>query len=333
LRTGWLAEAAKALLTAILKVERDPEIIRQIMGEAELDPSVWFDRLDEAIVEISDRLDRADPTHDVLADEFAAANPDMAYGQGRFMRYDGSSWEPIADEEANRAMLGTLVAAKDRGVKPTSYVLGSVATFVRANLHVPDDRWDANPNIIVTRDKTLDIAPDGTYSVRPNDPEDYARDALPFDFDPAARCDVWQTFLWMLGPDVEGFLQEYAGLCLTADTSYEIALWLYGPRGSGRSTVIEGLLAMLGARAGRLSLRDIAESRFRLPAVVGKTCVYATEGISEYIKAADTIINIVSGEPVMIEHKGRDAYQYRPGAKIIWAMNDLPQLRDQHSGL
>jgi putative DNA primase/helicase len=120
---------------------------------------------------------------------------------------------------------------------------------------------------------------------------------------------------------------------LTADTSYEIALWLYGPRGSGRSTFIEGLLAMLGARAGRLSLRDIAESRFGLPAVVGKTMVYATESPADYIESADTIINVISGEVVMIEQKGKDAYQYRPGAKIVWAMNELPQFRDQQSGL
>jgi hypothetical protein len=50
---------------------------------------------------------------------------------------------------------------------------------------------------------------------------------------------------------------------------------LLGDRGSGRSTFIEGLLAMLGARAGRLGLREIAESRFGLPPLVGKTLVYA----------------------------------------------------------
>ncbi len=82
-----------------------------------------------------------------------------------------------------------------------------------------------------------------------------------------------------------------------------------------------------------MSLRDIAESRFGLPAVVGKSMVYATESPADYIKSADTIINVVSGEVVMIEHKGKDAYQYRPGAKIVWAMNELPQFRDQQSGL
>jgi putative DNA primase/helicase len=134
--------------------------------------------------------------------------------------------------------------------------MASVETFARADAFVPDNRWDANPDIIVTRGKTLDIAPDGAYSVRANAPEDYARDALGFDFDPDATCDVWHAFLERLPVDVASFLQEYAGYCLTADTSYEIAPWLYGPRGSGRSTFVEGLLAMLRARAGRLSLRD-----------------------------------------------------------------------------
>jgi hypothetical protein len=74
-------DAAETLLTAILKTgERDPEIVRALMSEAELDPSVWSDRLDDAISQLSDRLDRADPTHDVLADEFLADNPDLAFG-------------------------------------------------------------------------------------------------------------------------------------------------------------------------------------------------------------------------------------------------------------
>jgi putative DNA primase/helicase len=67
--------------------------------------------------------------------------------------------------------------------------------------------------------------------------------------------------------------------------------------------------------------------------LVGKTLVYATESPSDYVKSADTLINIISGEPVFIEAKGKDVYEYRPSAKIVWAMNSLPQLRDQHSGL
>lgn len=148
---GQTQAAAGDLLTAILKSgERDPEIFRTLMGEAELDESVWSDRLDDAIAEISDRLDKAEPTHDVLADEFLADNTNLVFGQRSWQRYDGAAWSPIADEKVNRALKTALVAAKDRGVKPTSYLMNSVETFARADTFVPDDRWDADPNVIVS---------------------------------------------------------------------------------------------------------------------------------------------------------------------------------------
>jgi len=326
-------EAAEALLTAILKVERDPAIVRQIMSEAAIDPSVWESQLDQAMQTLIRRLDAEDATDDVLAGEFLADNPGIVFGQREWMHYDGSSWTPMPREAIQRGLLDTMVAAKDRKVAPNSQRLASVETFVRVMTHVPDADWDANPNIIVTRRTTLEVAADGTYTTRENRAADYARDALPFDFDPNARADVWHAFLRPLDRDVVAFLQEFAGYALTGDTSCEMALWLLGDRGTGRSTFIEGLLAMLGARAGRLGLREIAESRFGLPPLVGKRLVYATESPSDYVKSADTLINIISGEPVFIEAKGKDVYEYRPSAKIVWAMNALPQLRDQHSGL
>jgi putative DNA primase/helicase len=283
---------------------------------------------------IIDKLDRADPTHDELADEFVARNPGIAFGQGRFMRYDGASWGPMADEEADREILGTLVDAKPRGIKPTSYLKASVEVFVRAKTFVPDSRWDANTDIIVTRDSTLDIAQDGSYTVRPNDPEDYARDALPFAFDPNANAPVWRYFLDdVLGEAERAYLQEFAGYCLTGDTSLEHAVLTVGPRGGGRSTFQVGLNAMLGARRGTLSIKDIAESRFGLSGIVGKTLLSSTENPGDYLKTTATINQVISGDTVKIERKGKDAFDYDPIAKILWAMNDLPQLRDQQSGL
>jgi putative DNA primase/helicase len=90
---------------------------------------------------------------------------------------------------------------------------------------------------------------------------------------------------------------------------------------------------MLGARRGTLSIKDIADSRFGLSGIVGKTLLSSTENPGDYLKSTTTINQVISGDTVRIERKGKDAFDYDPITKILWAMNDLPQLRDQQSGL
>jgi len=331
--------AAEALLTAILKVERDPEIVRALMGESEIDPSAWSEQLDGAITEICTMLDAEPATDDVLAEEFGASHPNIAYGQNAWMRYDGAAWSPVHEAEAEKAVQGVIIAAKGRArsarttLNPSASILASVARFARNNAFVPDGRWDRNPDIIVCRDKTLDIASGGSYVVRENDPSDYARDALPFEFDPEASCAVWRWFLEdQLPPEIGSYLQEFAGYCLTGDTDLEHAVITAGDMGGGRSTFQEGLNAMLGGRRGTLSIKDITESRFGLSGIVGKTLLSSTENPGDYLKDTKTIDALVSGDTVRVERKGVDGFDYDPIAKILWAVNDLPQLRDQHAG-
>ena len=82
---------------------------------------------------------------------------------------------------------------------------------------------------------------------------------------------MWEYALKSTVPDAADFLQEFAGYALTTDTRFEIAVWLYGPAGSGKSTVLTGLQTMLGERAGILGLADIERSSFALANLPGKT--------------------------------------------------------------
>jgi putative DNA primase/helicase len=111
-------------------------------------------------------------------------------------------------------------------------------------------------------------------------------------------------------------LGEFAGYCLTVDTSHELAVWLYGPPGGGKSTFIEGFKAMLGKYAGLLGLADIQRSRFALADLPGKTLVVAAEQPSDYISSSHILNAIISGEEILVERKFRDAFTVTPRAKI-----------------
>jgi putative DNA primase/helicase len=156
---------------------------------------------------------------------------------------------------------------------------------------------------------------------------------VPYEYDPSARPTIWDYFLRNTVPTAAHFLQEFAGYALTTEMVHELAVWLFGPPGSGKSTFIAGLAAMLGHRAGILGLADLERSRFTLADLPGKTLVVASEQPSSYLASTNTLNAIISGEPIQVERKYRDPFTVMPRAKVCWAMNELPRVADANSGL
>jgi putative DNA primase/helicase len=163
--------------------------------------------------------------------------------------------------------------------------------------------------------------------------EDYALFSVAFDFDPDARAEIWEAaFKGRLGGSW-AFLQEYAGYSLTSRTDLEAAAFLVGPPGCGKSTFIEGVEMVAGDQAGTLSLSDMERSLYALSNIGGKTLLTATEAPHLYLKSTATLDALISGEKLQIERKYQQPERVRPVAKILWAMNELPQVRNPSAGL
>jgi putative DNA primase/helicase len=195
---------------------------------------------------------------------------------------------------------------------------------------VADEEWDADPDILVCANGALQIP---TRKLGPHDPAHHATSAVPYDYDPEAVGVAWHYLLNSTVPEAAAFLQEFAGYALTTDTSHETAVWLQGPRGSGKSTYIAGLQAMLGHRAGVLGLADLERSRFTLANLPGKTLMVAREQPTSYLASTDVLDTIISGEPLQVERKYHDPYTVIPRAKVCWAMNELPRVANANAGL
>jgi P4 family phage/plasmid primase-like protien len=270
------------------------------------------------------------PTHDELRDRWISDNPYHAHGLGDWRRYEAGIW-PAVSETAIKAELSNVIEdAKPEGVKPTAHILASVTELTRVKVFVPDERWNADPDILVCKNGALHIS---TGQLKKHRPGHYATSAVPYAYKAGAKTLAWDHFLRNTVPFAATFLQEFAGYALTTDMSHEIAVWLYGPPGSGKSTFLAGLQAMLGHRAGILGLADLERSRFTLADLPGKTLVVASEQPSSYLASTNTLNAIISGEPIQVERKYRDPFTVIPRAKVCWAMNELPRVADANSGL
>lgn len=274
------------------------------------------------------------PTHDELARRWFDAAPLTAHGLGDWRRYQGGLWPVISGLAVKGEIKQVVQAAKREGIKPSAYLISSVTELAMLDCYITDEQWDNDPDRLVCANGVLHIP---TRTLDAHRPDLYATTGVSYAYDPQAQAAHWTAFLFDLAAStsqrVVDFLQEFAGYALTTDTSFEIAVWLYGPPGSGKSTFLTGLQTMVGNRAGLLGLADVERNRFALAHLPGKTLMVSTEQPGDFIASTHILNAIISGEPITVDRKFKDAITITPRAKLCWAMNELPRVSDPNSGL
>ncbi len=267
-----------------------------------------------------------------LRDRYLRKHRTTAYGLGNWYRYDRGVYARVPEAVVGQEVQEIIDQAEreDVRLRPTWWQQRGVTGLVQSAVTVPDDRWNRDPDILVCRNGTLTIS---DRRLRPHAPLDYVTSGVDYDYDPAARAETWEQFLDQVLAESRQFIQEFIGLCLTTTTDYEVAVWLYGPPGGGKSTFVDGVKAMLGDRCGVLGLSDIEQSPFMLQTLIGRTLVTATENPNDFPVALGKVNQIISGEPITVNLKYKAPIEVVPQAKILWAMNDLPRVTDANNGI
>ncbi|MFC4426276.1 phage/plasmid primase, P4 family [Deinococcus navajonensis] len=139
------------------------------------------------------------------------------------------------------------------------------------------------------------------------------------------------AFLRQAVPD-EGdrrLLQMFSGLCLTGETSPQRALLLVGDGGTGKSTFVRVLQAVLGNLATSSALENIKDGSFLVGTLVGKRlCV-----VSELQRNVDWLpFKRVTGEDqISVDVKNKTPYTTKLDLKLIILSNVMPFLGDDTS--
>lgn len=293
------------------------------------------------------------PTDDELADAWLEEHPDTWFCRGNWWKYDPDAglYNVVSDNVLRRTFWDVLKEAKPDGIRPSRNLVSSVLDAAIGARELPDDALDADPDLLVVGNGTLRLS---TRDVLPFSPEHFATTGVPFDYDEDADCPKFKELLDRIdgcglryaekraeetgekidpvGPLVSQMLAEFVGLALTPEQKYERMLWLVGPPGSGKSTFIEAIEAVFGARTGTVGVKDFS-GRFGLARIVGKTLLTGTEQPSVFLEQTDTLTALVSGETVSLEQKFRNEFDYKPVGKVMWAMNAPPKVASPQDGI
>ncbi|GGK91544.1 phage/plasmid primase, P4 family [Deinococcus radiotolerans] len=138
----------------------------------------------------------------------------------------------------------------------------------------------------------------------------------------------WLEFLHEAIPDAgdRKRLQQFAGLCLTGDTSPQRALLLVGEGGTGKSTFTRILSAVLGSLATGSALENIKDGSFLVGTLVGKRmCI-----VSELQRNVDWLpFKRITGEDkIAVDVKNKTPYTVKLDTKLVILSNVVPLLGD-----
>lgn len=274
---------------------------------------------------------KLDLRHARLRDRYLSDFPNTIFGLGEWRRYDTGHWPTVHELLIRKEIQYSITTQRQVGIKIDNGLISSLYNMIKAHKFVQDSQFDRDENLLVFDDCTLNFL---TNERRGHLPENYCTTKLPFAYDADARSPAWEKFLASVtSEEIAAFLQEFAGLSITGLTKYEIAVWLYGLPGGGKSTFITGLEAMLGSQCGVLGLSDIETSNFGLTNLPGKTLVISTEQPAHFIKSAHIVNAIISGERLNVDRKFRDPITFASRCKVLWAMNELPRVDDKGAGI
>jgi len=201
------------------------------------------------------------------------------------------------------------------------------------------DRFDRDPWALNVLNGTIDLH---TGVLQPHNPQDYMTKLAPVHYDPHARSDLLDRYI---AEATDGdlalaqYLQRAIGYSLTGDVSEEAFFMVLGPAATGKTTLIESLLAILGDYGRKtgfatfLQQRNPDGPRPDLAALRGVRLVAACETASHRRLAEPLIKELTGGDTLTARHLYAEAISFKPQCKVWLAANDSPRLCDDDTGL
>ncbi len=196
-----------------------------------------------------------------------------------------------------------------------------------------------HPACAVLQNGVLDLDPckdDDDPVLLPHSEMWFSTGALPYEYDPAATCPMWEKFLTdCLQGDQQriNLLQEWFGYCCTYDTSYEKALFMEGPGGNGKSQAMEVLRQLVGvSNVSSIPLHKLDE-RFQTYGLHGKLINICSESDAGARVPVATLRHLITGDDFQFERKGIDTFSAKPTARFVISMNQRPTFADPSNAL
>ena len=159
---------------------------------------------------------------------------------------------------------------------------------------------------------------------------------MPFDYDPAATCPVFDKSIreWC-DDDMRKItaLDEAYALAMMRDSDVQTAHFIYGVGLNGKSTWLRALCAMLPkGRYSDMSIAEMAYDNFWGSSVYGKMLIMSGDGSGWTLRDVSRFKKLVGKDEISVEFKNQNKFTYKPKCHVIQVFNELPTPLDRSNG-
>lgn len=275
----------------------------------------------------------------------------LRHWNGDFYAWSGGAYCRLAEEDVDARVQAYLEGAqqynaKRKEIEPfatTPAKVASVRESLGSAFHLDSHRvtpcWldgadgDDPRDLLVLANGVLNLR---TRTLQPHDPRLFTTTALAFAYAPDADPPrAWLAFLQSVWPDdhesIE-LLQEFMGYVISGDRSQQKALFIIGPRRSGKGTIEKVLGALVGAVNCCSPSLDSLGRNFGLQPMIGKRLALFSDvrldGRVSQKSVVDKLLSIIGQDDQTIDRKGIPAWTGRLDAAVLATSNELPALID-----
>jgi P4 family phage/plasmid primase-like protien len=252
--------------------------------------------------------------------------------------FDGSRWELIAGPERFLPLAIELLA---RFNHDTARRAGELVAHVAASSQTTQ-AWRGAYTFDTGGSVLLNLA-NGILRVTGNKaelgPHDWTQGftlTIPTPWEPQAECQAFTATLSAAMPDTDDreLFRLFAGSILEPSARLEAGLAVFGPSGTGKSTLVnEGIAEAVGGPAAgtvsRVSLRQLCDPKsYSLPGLEFSLVNIITEGDALEVEESGNFKSIISGEPIECREIYGKPRVIVTTAKLLLATNALPRFRN-----
>ena len=287
-------------------------------------------------------------TATIAGQNFILKAEDALYSNGHYVsiggllyRFTGSYYEELNESTEKRRIGGWLktYSEKVKGVwlnnrADTASVNAVFSWVVNQNAVAPEE---VNPGGLNCSNGVLKINPDGSHLLVPHDPKQvyiYVGCKYDANIDPT-DCD---RLLECLEPSQREIFLRTAAAALNLKlvrsklTGRGVkGLLCHGEGSNGKDTLRAVLAAVFGRGMTGRSLSDFKSydmgRKFALAGIEGSICNWASENTAKVdLDNIQSLKQFITGDPIDIERKGKDSYEYKSTAIFFANCNKLPSI-------
>lgn len=246
---------------------------------------------------------------------------------GTLYNYEDGVYKPVNDLDLRSMILRSLDEDMLGNYRTAKHVSDKIACLL-----------SIIPKLIITEDKgrminvkngLLDIY---TRELKEHTPNFVSLIQYPVTYDPFAVCPNWNQCVadWMKGPEQKEkttLIKQFCGYILSSSMHYDRALFMVGDGGNGKSTFIDTIARIIGPDATSHIDLDGLYGQFGMVGLIGKRLNIIEEVRGNYYES-NKLKKLISGEQATIDQKFKEQFTFRPQAKFVFAVNQMPRVDD-----